>query len=85
MAVSHFRILLLTTFFCFHYYFVCLIGWVTFDVDNRSLRITLTNGQSKSCNSPGCPGAFHQDGNDERYQIQEANNPNSGIKLEFCY
>ncbi|KAA1073909.1 hypothetical protein PGTUg99_022156 [Puccinia graminis f. sp. tritici] len=52
---------------------------------NHSLRITLTNGKSKSCNSAGCPGAFHQDGNDGLYQIQESNNPNSGIKLEFCY
>ncbi|EFP75633.1 uncharacterized protein PGTG_00964 [Puccinia graminis f. sp. tritici CRL 75-36-700-3] len=52
---------------------------------NHSLRITLTNGKSKSCNSAGFPGAFHQDGNDGLYQIQESNNPNSGIKLEFCY
>ncbi|OAV97259.1 hypothetical protein PTTG_05911 [Puccinia triticina 1-1 BBBD Race 1] len=52
---------------------------------NRSLRISLTNGQSKLCSSANCPGAFHTDGNDGRYQIQEANNPNSGIKLEFCY
>ncbi|KAH9446365.1 hypothetical protein MJO28_016629 [Puccinia striiformis f. sp. tritici] len=52
---------------------------------NHSLRITLTNGQTKSCDHAGCSSAFHQDGNDERYQIQEANNPHSGIKLEFCY
>ncbi|EFP93592.1 uncharacterized protein PGTG_19645 [Puccinia graminis f. sp. tritici CRL 75-36-700-3] len=52
---------------------------------NHSLRITLTNGQSKSCQHANCPTAFHQDGNDGMYQIQEANNPNSGIKLEFCY
>ncbi|POW02414.1 hypothetical protein PSHT_12131 [Puccinia striiformis] len=52
---------------------------------NRSLRITLANGQTRSCTYADCPTAFHQDGNDERYQIQEANNVHSGIMLEFCY
>ncbi|PLW10940.1 hypothetical protein PCANC_04763 [Puccinia coronata f. sp. avenae] len=51
---------------------------------NKSLRITLTNGQSKSCSSPDCSEAFHSDGNDGLYQIQESGNPNSGITLDFC-
>ncbi|KAA1073087.1 hypothetical protein PGT21_035539 [Puccinia graminis f. sp. tritici] len=51
---------------------------------NKSLRITLTNGLSKSCTSADCPDAFHTDGNDELYQIQESGNPNSGITLDFC-
>ncbi|KAI9612174.1 hypothetical protein H4Q26_008267 [Puccinia striiformis f. sp. tritici PST-130] len=51
---------------------------------NKSLRITLTNGLSKVCTSANCPGAFHTDGNDQLYQIQESGNPNSGITLDFC-
>ncbi|MBW0529043.1 hypothetical protein O181_068758 [Austropuccinia psidii MF-1] len=51
---------------------------------NHPLRITLTNGQSKYCDKADCDTAFHQDGNDERYQIQESGNPNSGITLDFC-
>ncbi|MBW0497351.1 hypothetical protein O181_037066 [Austropuccinia psidii MF-1] len=51
---------------------------------NHPLRITLTNGQSKYCGKAACTTAFHQDGHDERYQIQESNNPNSGITLDFC-
>ncbi|PLW08222.1 hypothetical protein PCANC_04761 [Puccinia coronata f. sp. avenae] len=51
---------------------------------NKSLRITLTNGQSKTCRSGNCPTAFHSDGNDGLYQIQESGNPNSGITLDFC-
>ncbi|MBW0461311.1 hypothetical protein O181_001026 [Austropuccinia psidii MF-1] len=51
---------------------------------NHPLRITLTNGQSKYCGKAHCTTAFYQDGHDERYQIQESNNPNSGITLDFC-
>lgn len=51
---------------------------------NKSLRITLSNSQSKECRSADCPGAFHTDGNDALYQIQESNNPSSSITLDFC-
>lgn len=47
------------------------------------LTVTLDNGQSKTCQYPGCPDAYTDPSQSFGKDAMEKN-PNSGVTLQFC-